>query len=380
MNVPPPAASSPVYCTRHPDVEKRRNTQGNRICPTCHKEAKARHSAARRSRRNGVVPAPVDPVPVTPAPPATPRRGTFLAVAREYFEHTKDELRPATLKARGERFQHLAPLYDKQIAELTWHDVVDVLKQIRKRYGDTAFRCQGLAVKIMLFAKTQRYITTNPIPASELAGVVKKPPKVEHTAGITDPKRFGQLLVFIQSYDLTVRRTLPQVAAALRLAPHVFLRPGELQKLEWKWIDLDKAEITIPAAGRKNNKPLLVPLSHQALTILKQQYEHSGAGRYVFPGARGSVRPISENTLNVALSLFCSRDEHTAHGFRVSASTLINGELHYDSALVELQSGRGSNNKVASIYDRSERIPERREMLQKWSDYLDQLRLAAAAG
>jgi integrase len=119
----------------------------------------------------------------------------------------------------------------------------------------------------------------------------------------------------------------------------------------------------------------LVPLPTQALEILREQYKHTGSGRFVFPGREG--RPLSEGAFKVALSYFCPSTEHTPHGFRSSASTMLREPLGFDSEIVELQLAHAKGDKVAAIYDRSQRLPERRALMQKWSDYLDTLRAQA---
>jgi integrase len=120
----------------------------------------------------------------------------------------------------------------------------------------------------------------------------------------------------------------------------------------------------------------LWPLSRQALEIFREQHEYSGAGRYVFHGTKAD-RPLSENTLSAALAYFCESSEHVPHGFRSSASTILREQLGYDSEIVELQLAHAKGDKVAAIYDRSQKLPARREMMQRWADYVDELRAEA---
>lgn len=158
----------------------------------------------------------------------------------------------------------------------------------------------------------------------------------------------------------------------------MFVRPGELRQAEWAEVDFKAAEWKLPSHKMKMRKPHVVPLSRQALMILKTQHAISGAGRYVFPGPR-TRRPLSDMSLTVALhniSPAFGREDHSVHGFRSTASTLLN-ELGFDSALIELQLAHVKSDKVACIYDRSQRLGDRRKMMQEWADYLDKLRAEA---
>ena len=161
---------------------------------------------------------------------------------------------------------------------------------------------------------------------------------------------------------------------ALRLAPLVFVRPGELRAAEWTEIDLDGAEWRIPAERMKMNETHIVPLSTQAIAIIEELHSITGHGRFLFPSLRTNERPISENTLNASLRrLGYSKEEMTAHGFRTIASTQLN-ELGWSPDVIELQLAHVERNKVRAAYNRAERMAERRKMMQAWADYLDGLR------
>jgi len=164
------------------------------------------------------------------------------------------------------------------------------------------------------------------------------------------------------------------VLSALKIAPLVFVRPGELRKAEWQEIDLEAALWTIPAEKMKMKRPHLVPLSSQAVKILEDMYPLTGHGLYVFPSVRTDKRPISENTLNVALRrLGYSKDEMTAHGFRTTASTLLH-EMGWKSEVIEMQLAHRDRNKIRGVYNKAQYLDERRDMMQKWADYLDGLK------
>jgi len=164
---------------------------------------------------------------------------------------------------------------------------------------------------------------------------------------------------------------------ALKLTPHVFQRPGEIRQMEWKEVDFGKAVWTIPVGKMKMRQPHSVPLSRQALVILEKMRELSGSGRYVVPSVRSRARPISENTVNAALRrMGYSKEQMTAHGFRTSASSLLNESGKWNPDAIERSLAHMIEGSVRRIYNQSAYWGERVEMAQWWSDYLDQLRAA----
>ena len=186
---------------------------------------------------------------------------------------------------------------------------------------------------------------------------------------MTEPKAVGGLLRAIEGFTgaFTTR-------CALRLAALVFVRPGELRHAEWTELDLEKAEWRIPADKMKMKEQHIVPLSAQAVAILREIQSLTGRGRYVFPSERGRGRPMSENTINAALRrLGYVKNEMTGHGFRSMASTLLH-ELGLPHAVIERQLAHGERNKVSAAYNFAEHLPERRKMMQQWADYLDKLK------
>ena len=190
-----------------------------------------------------------------------------------------------------------------------------------------------------------------------------------HFAAITDPARVGELLRAIDAYV-----GQPTTVAALKLAPYVFVRPGELRNMEHAEFNLDAAEWRIPGERMKKGELHIVPLSTQAVDILRGVQLLTGNGRYVFPSLLTRDRPISDNTLNTALRrLGYSNEEMTGHGFRTMASTLLN-EKGWHPDLIELQLAHAERNKVRDAYNRAQRLDERRKMMQDWGDYLDGLR------
>jgi integrase len=161
---------------------------------------------------------------------------------------------------------------------------------------------------------------------------------------------------------------------ALRLAPLVFVRPGEIRAAEWAEVDLDAAEWLIRAERTKMRRPHLVPLSRQALEILSEMKRHTSTGKFVFPSERGNARPMSENTLLAALrALGYSQTQMTPHGFRHMASTMLHGSRKWRSEVIEFQLAHSDRNSMRAVYNDSEYLDERKEMMQWWADRLDAL-------
>jgi integrase len=188
-------------------------------------------------------------------------------------------------------------------------------------------------------------------------------------ASLTRPADVGSLLRAIDGYE-----GQPITAAALKLAPLVFVRPGELRGARWTEFDLDGAEWRIPGERMRMKEQHIVPLAHQAVTILRELHALTGWGEYVFPSLLTLERPMSNNTVNTALRrLGYTKEQMTGHGFRSMASTLLN-EQGFHPDLIELQLAHVERNKVRAAYNKAQRLAERRKMMQAWSDYLDQLR------
>jgi integrase len=165
---------------------------------------------------------------------------------------------------------------------------------------------------------------------------------------------------------------------ALRLAPLTFVRPGELRAAEWSEIDLEAAEWNIAAVRMKAREPHLVPLSRQAVECLRELYPLAGRGRYVFPGVRSALKPLSENTLKAALRrLGYATDQMTGHGFRAMARTILDEVLGVRPEFIEHQLAHTVRDPLGRAYKRTTHLPERRRMMQAWSDYLDGLKTGA---
>jgi integrase len=297
------------------------------------------------------------------------RADTFEAIAREFLETKRKSLAESTWQRDCDQLEQMVFPYlgSKPIGGIEAPDLLDVLRRIETRGAhDTAHRARALCGRTFRYAiatgRAKRDV------AADLKGALV-PKTTTSFAAITDPAKVGQLLRAIDGYD-----GQPATGAALKLAPYVFVRPGELRAAEWSEFNLNAGELRIPAARMKMGEQHIVPLSTQAVAILRELQPLTGSGRYVFPAIGPSGRPLSENTLNAALRrLGYGKDDMTAHGFRSMASTLLNEQgVHPD--LIELQLAHAERNKVRAAYNRAQRLDERRKMMQAWADYLDVLR------
>ncbi|MFU2209339.1 tyrosine-type recombinase/integrase [Solidesulfovibrio sp. C21] len=294
---------------------------------------------------------------------------TFEKVAREWLAKTSPTWSASHAEKMIKRFEkELFPwLGTRPIREIMPTELLAVIRRIEARgANDTARRMLQSSGQVFRYAVAcglaERDIST------DLKGALK-PRSVKHHASITDPKEVARLLRCIDDYTGSF-----VVRCALRIAPLVFVRPGELRQAEWGEFDFDKAEWRIPAERMKMKEQHIVPLSRQALAILKELYPLTGSGRYVFPGRGAGVRPMSENTLNAALRyLGFDKTEMTSHGFRSMASTLLN-EMGYPPDVIERQLAHGERDTVRAAYNFAQYLPERRKMMQTWADYLDTLK------
>ena len=211
-------------------------------------------------------------------------------------------------------------------------------------------------------------------PVADLKGALASP-KERHHAAITDPTELGGLLRAIDGYSGD-----PVTRAALKLSALLFARPGELRHAEWSEISLEKAEWNIPAGKMKMRQAHLVPLPRQALTILRELQPLTGRGKYVFPGARSSKRPMSDNAINAALRrMGYGTDAMTAHGFRATARTILDEVLGCRPDYIEHQLAHAVRDPNGRAYNRTAHLAERRTMMQAWADYQDVLRLTVEA-
>ena len=296
---------------------------------------------------------------------------TFRAVAEEWLANQRD-LSPDTIEQFRTRLTtYLYPkIGNHRVDAIEPTDLLAALRTVeaKGRY-DTAHRCRSLAGRVIRYAIATARAKRD--PSADLRDALVSV-RTKHHAALTNPKDVGKLLNAIDAYA-----GFSSVMSALRLAPLVFLRPGELRGAEWSEIDLEAGEWRIPAVRMKMKQDQIVPLSWQAVAILREQFAVSGTGRFVFSSLRGAGRCISDNTINAALrGLGYGKHEMTGHGFRTTASTLLH-ELGFNSDVIERQLAHGETNKVKASYNRAAHLPERRRMMQTWADFLDRLRKGA---
>ena len=292
---------------------------------------------------------------------------TFAAIAVEWFSQNEQRMTPGTMR-RDRRMveRHLNPwIGDIAIAEVSPAALLACLRRIQATGAlETAHRARALAGRLFRYAVATGRAERN--PAADLIGALPAAtPK--HFASVTDPKQVGVLMRSLRGYGGS-----SVVCAALKLAPLVFARPGELRTARWADIDLDAAEWRYVA--NKTKTPHIVPLARQAVEILRELRPITEATGLVFPGMRSSRRPISENTINAALrSLGYSRDTMTGHGFRAMARTVLDEQMGFRADFIEHQLAHAVRDPNGRAYNRTAHLAERRNMMQAWADYLDAL-------
>jgi integrase len=297
------------------------------------------------------------------------RSDTFQSIAKEWLE--RQPFTPKTLKKAEWTFNDLVFRFIGKwpIKTIKATDVLDVARRLEKRGKiETAHRTKQRIGQVFRYAIATGRADRD--PTQDLRGALT-PLKVTNRAAITDPRRVGELLNAIDGYQGFV-----ETEFALKLAPLLFVRPGELRNALWEEVSLDAAapEWRIPAEKMKMRRMHIVPLCRQATALLRELRAHEIDSPYVFPSSMERRRPISENTLGAALRrMGFSNKEMTAHGFRAMASTLLN-EKGYHPDLIELQLAHAERNDVRAAYNRALRLGDRRKMMQDWADYLDELR------
>lgn len=334
------------------------------------KLARTKLDEARRLLAEGVDPA--EHRKITKAAGTDATADSFEAVALEWLtknSHVWTEDHGEKIKRRLQR--DLFPWLGKiPVGDVTPALLLTTLRRIEARGRiETAHRALQNCSQIFRYAVATGRAASD--PSRDLRGALP-PVKPKHHASITDVKGVAQLLRDLDGYQGSF-----VTACALRLAPMLFVRPGELRKAEWSEFDLDAAEWRIPAAKMKARVQHIVPLALQAIITLRELQALSGRSKYVFPGLRSVHRPMSENTVNAALRrLGYSSDQMTGHGFRSIASTMLNEQGWHRDA-IERQLAHGERDSVRAAYNYAEHLPERRKMMQAWANYLDSLRGAA---
>ena len=332
-------------------------------------DARQKRDQARALMLNGV-----DPRDIKKAQKAAgaQENETFEVIAREW--HTKFSASWAASHSNKiiRRFElYVFPwLGDRQIKSITAPDLLTVLRRIEAKGAlDTAHRTKQNCGQVFRYAVATGRAERD--PSADLRGAIP-PASGKHMATITDPKEIAGLLRSIDDYRGSI-----VTRCALQLAPLFFVRPGELRHAEWSEFNLDAAEWRIPAEKMKAGVLHIVPLSRQALGVLREIHPLTGHGRYVFPSPRTGSRPMSSNAILSALRrMGFAKDEMSGHGFRSMASTLLN-EQGWNRDAIERQLAHAERNSVRAAYNYAEFMPERKKMMQAWADYLEGIKAGA---
>lgn len=296
---------------------------------------------------------------------------TFEAIATEWHTgqspiwseiHSKNVLD----RLRQNVFPYLG---SEAISEITAPELLKVLRRIEARgANETAHRVLGIIRKVFQYAIASGRAERN--IASDVSGALQ-PVLKSHLAAVTEPRKAGELLRMIDAYSGSLT-----VQCALKLAPLVFVRPGELRTARWKDIDLELAEWRYTVS--KTRTEHIVPLSRQALDILQSIHPVTGHWEYVFPSAQSRSRPMSNNAILSALRrMEIDKNEMSGHGFRAMARTILDEVLGYRVDMIEHQLAHRVKDPLGRAYNRTSHLPERKEMMQAWADYLDTLKTSA---
>lgn len=332
------------------------------------KEAREKRQEARRLLAAGVDPS--ENRKAQKAAGSGEAANSFEVIAREWFGRQATTWVPSHADKIISRLERdLFPwLGRRPICAITAPELLSVLRRIEDRGAvETAHRALQNCGQIFRYAIATGRADRDPCPA--LRGALS-PVKQNHYPAVTDPKKISALLQAMDCYE-----GMLVTKCALRLAPLVFVRPGELRGAEWSEFDLERAEWIIPASRMKMGVAHLVPLSSQAVAILEEVQALTGNGRFVFPSARTSDRPMSDNAILAALRrMGIAKEEMTGHGFRAMARTVLDEVLHFRPDYIEHQLAHSVRDPNGRAYNRTAHILERRQMMQAWADYLDTLR------
>lgn len=334
------------------------------------KEARERHSAERKKLAEGVNPSASRKAEKESK--AENNTNSFEMVAREWWQaHMKNKAASHKDKVIRRFELYLFPwIGSKPISNITAPEILDSLKRIEKLNKlETAHRALQTAGQVFRYAvQTGRAIRD---VTADLKGALP-PTTVKHMAAFTEPKEVAELLRAIDSFNGTFT-----VHCALRLSPLVFARPSELRMAKWKDIDLETGTWSYLVTKTKTDH--LVPLSTQAIAILRELHPLSGHGEYVFMGGHSPLKPMSESAVNAALKRmgYDTQVDITAHGFRAMARTILHERLSIDPHIIEHQLAHAVPDNLGGAYNRTKFIQQRIIMMQQWADYLDELKTGA---
>lgn len=331
------------------------------------KDARDRREDARKLLAQGVDPS--ENRKASKLATADRSSNSFEVVAREWFK----KYSPSWVIEHSSRIISLLErdvfpyIGSRPIATLAAPEILTVLRRVEDRGAlETAHRALGNCGAVFRYGVATGRCSRD--PSSDLRGALP-PFKGNHFAATTEPKRLGSILCAMDGYYGTI-----VVRSALRLAPYVFVRPGELRKAEWPDFDLDKAQWCYVAS--KTNPQHIVPLATQAVAILRDLYPVTGAGRFVFPSARGKDRPMSDAALLVAMrAMEIAKEEMSGHGLRAVARTILDEVLGFRPDFIEHQLAHAVKDPNGRAYNRTTHLPERHKMMQAWADHLDMLKI-----
>jgi integrase len=329
-------------------------------------EARAQHLAARKVLKAGIDPGEKKKVDRLIRMDSS--ESSFAAVADELLTLHKKKNSALTMERNGRIVEKdLNPyLGHRLIAEISAPELLAVLRKIEKRGAiETAHRARGIASMVFRYAITVGKAERD--PASDLSGALETV-KVQNFASLTEPAAVAPLLRALWGYEGS-----PVVRAALRFAPLVFARPGELRNAKWADINLENSEWRYVAS--KTGTPHIVPLATQAKDILVELHPITKNSEYVFPSLHGRGRPMSENTINAAMRrMGFDSKTMTGHGFRAMARTILDEVLGFRPDYIEHQLAHAVRDPNGRAYNRTAHLSERKKMMQSWADYLDELR------
>ena len=293
------------------------------------------------------------------------------AIAREWYAIKLNKWAATHAKKVIRRFEmYVFPWIGKRpVAEITAAELLTVARRVANTGAlESAHRVLQTCGQVFRYAVQTERAVRDPSRDRRDALPSAKP---KHMASITEPKQVATLLRTFDTYEGTVI-----VRCALQLAPLVFVRPCELRNAKWSDINLDTAEWRFISS--KTNTPHIVPLSSQAVEILREVHALTGDGLYVFPSARTKERPMSDNAILAAMRrMGIAKDEMSGHGFRAMARTILDEELGMRPDLIEHQLAHAVRDPNGRAYNRTAHLPERRKMMQTWADYLDKLKIGA---
>ena len=334
-------------------------------------EAREKRDAARKLLANGADPG--EAKKAQKAATIAKTENSFEVVAREWHSKFSATWAPSHAKTILDRLKRdVFPwLGARPVGEIKAPDLLAVLRRVESRGAlETAHRIKTVCGQVFRYAVATGRAERD--PAADLKGALP-PAKKSHLAAVTDPAEVAGLLRAIDGFKGTFI-----VKSALLLSPLVFVRPGELRQAEWAEIDLDREEWNIPAERMKMKEPHLVPLSTQAVEILRELQPLTGRGRYLFPSARTMTRPMSNNAILAALRrMGYERDEMSGHGFRAMARTILDEVLQVRPDFIEHQLAHAVRDPNGRAYNRTAHLAERKKMMQLWADYLDGLKEGA---